>query len=809
MKLFFYSFKKAALTIFNKPGFTGVVVTTMGITLGVLVCILTLSYVLLLNPLPYPDQNRLYQLEHVYVDSTDSFVGSFFTYPAAIKLYEDKNIFEESVLSFHSEKKLTMHPSMPMVRTTYVTPGWFSMYDAKMEVGRAFDQSEAIGTNNPVSILSYDVWQEYFSGDKDVLGKTVEFWGINFKIIGVLSKDFVEPQLHELGKNSHIFMPWDFNPLAAEDRAKWDGAHPGLYFVGKLANAISASQAEQRLTSLVNDLWKEKVAGIDFFKEYSIKMKVQPLKTSILRDVEKTIYFLIAGVVGLLLMATVNIANQFVCRTAENHRKLAISAALGANKRQLFSSIFSETSLLMFLSVLLALVISSFGFMILRDYLAQKLPRVEELYFSYFTLCVAFFIAFIVALFFALLSSNMIDYKALRAALTASGKGSGAQVSKVVRHALIVSQVAMVSVLVLASVTVFRESYSVIKQPLGFETDNITTIYLNAWPDNAQDMVPTLNEITKNLEELAEVEAVSQAFSTLGLFDSPGHTIVSRDENVMVASLPVDSTYFRLIGQEFIDGEPFTSSDIQSINKVVIVNDVYAKRIAPVGSAIGEKIRVGGGDPLTVVGIVKGIKIPGETEVPMRAYYPWPEDKWRLQMLVKIKEGQKMPTSEIINIIDEIGAGGRVSFKVMEQWGDIKSRLLFSQYTTAIISAFLAMLSFFLAAVGLFGILDYSTQLRRYEVGTRMALGATRKHLIIMVIRDNGRLVLLGGGIALVVLAIIYFVIPSQFEEYINFDLTGSTIFTCLIVCGISFFSCYFPLRKFINRQVIFSLRGD
>ena len=152
MSQFIYQQKQAWASLKKKPGFVATVLTTMGTTLGALLCILTLAYLLILKPLPYPEQENLYRVDHQIGDSTGESNATSFTYPGLIHLYENQDIFSEAALLHYGEDVLTSQPSQPATNTTYVTPEWFPLIGAKFVLGRGFENTEAINTNNPVAI---------------------------------------------------------------------------------------------------------------------------------------------------------------------------------------------------------------------------------------------------------------------------------------------------------------------------------------------------------------------------------------------------------------------------------------------------------------------------------------------------------------------------------------------------------------------------------------------------------------------------------------------------------------------------------
>jgi len=329
MSQFLYQQKQAWMSLKKKVGFVTTVVTTMGTTLGALLCVLTLGYLLIVEPLPYPDQDKLYKVIHAIGDKTGETNAQSFTYPGLIHLYKNQDVFDKTALIQYGEDVLTSLPSQPTLSTGYVTPEWFALLDAKMQMGRAFEETEALDTFNPVAVISYKTWQDEFASATDMLDKKVSFSGVSFRVIGVLGENFVEPQIRQTGRDVGMWFPWDYN-LDVRMKERWGNISGALTFVGKLKDTLSTAQAEQILTPLVNDTWVENVVSIPFFSGWSINMKLESLQTAIVGDSQNTVYKLLAGVFGLVLIAFANIANLFMSRTAEQQRQLAIYAALGA-----------------------------------------------------------------------------------------------------------------------------------------------------------------------------------------------------------------------------------------------------------------------------------------------------------------------------------------------------------------------------------------------------------------------------------------------------------------------------------------------
>jgi predicted permease len=825
MNSFLYSIKQAYKSLQQTPSFVFSVITTMSITLGALLCVLTLAYVMLLKPLPYPDSEHLYKVEHVMSKTNEDWSDSSFSYPSLVHLYKNQQVFTDSAMIFYGERNLTSHQAQPRVSTTYVTPQWFELFNIPLAFGRVFSEDEGLDRNIPLAVLSYATWQGIFDGDTNILGKKIFFRDVSFTVIGVAAQDFIEPELIDInardsGRKSQVWLTWDFNNMNERGRTAWAGVEASMVFVGKLKTEVTRSNAEQILTPLVNEKWQAGIAEQDFFKNWQVTIGLNPIKDAILSGKKNSVLLLLAGVFGLVLIASSNIANLFIGRMAQLQKTLAISAAVGAKKAQLFKLLLAESSLLMFVSLMIALVFASVGFEVLQQNLAQVFPRVDEVVLSIFTLSSAVLFAGLFALFFALLGNNMINYRAISHHLHGSGKGVNVQVSKKIRYSLIVSQVAIASVLVFGNLSLFSEALKVINQPLGVNTANFVDIDFSTARRPTQEEIdgPVLGTAIKNsLLALPQVEAVSNSQSPLSGFNEWTLTNVATNEHIIPEVKSVDEQYFQLIDQPLLAGDYFTIHDIREgftgpegkvDNMVIIVNDVLAKHLTPKGNSLddvlGKKVLMGSDELFTIIGIVQGMRMPGASTVPVRAYVP--SSVHSINMVVKLKPNQTLSREQVVTAVSEVTS--LFSLFSMKDVAEIHQQLLFSQRATAITTGTLALLTILLAALGLYGILSYSTQMRRYEIGTRLALGAKRGDIIKLIVHDNLLAVTLGIVISIFVLLGLMIGFNEPLKNIINISLFPLFLLTLLLIGGIAFNACYLPLREYINKPAQYSLRG-
>ena len=801
----FYELKQAYLSLKQKPLFVFSVVSTMGITLGALLCVLTLAYVMLIKPLPYPEQDRLYAVEHQYINAQGGKDAVGFSYPNLINLYKNQQAFANGVLVGNFQNLLSSLPSQPIENISYVTPEFFTLFTVPMVKGRIFEQSEGLGTNNPVAVLSYDAWVKDFSQDENILSKKITVRGVSFNIIGVIANSFIEPQ-PSAGIKSAIWLPWDYNNDLRQQN-QWAGLSNNLTYIGKLKQNITVTQAQQNISALINETWQKHVADDPFAKGMQINLKLFGLQQVILGNSPLTVILLIFGILGLVIIAVGNLINLYISHSIEQQKKIAIQTYVGASKRSIFNQFLTETVLLMLCSIVLALATAVLGFKLLALYLSAFLPRISELHFSVELLLLSGVFVVLFSYLFARVQRHTINYKNLSSLIQSSGKGTSAQISTKARKLLITAQVAVAALLILINLNLFKEATNAISTPLGFNVNNIYSLSLSftssARPSRKQHK-EIMREFRRQITLLPQVDSISKSSSPLDPFGMNAITIEETNEKFSMQSKRVDHHYFSLIEQRILQGNTFTKEQIKNKSMVVIINDVFAKKISPENKAIGMKLDLGVHKTAVIIGVVQGVLLPGESTIPKRVYTDVPSD---FQLLIKLKENQHLPRQQLIDLLQTLNKQYAV-FSYISLSDDQKHQF-FTQKVTAITTAFLTCLTLFLAAIGLYGILSYSTQMRRFEIGTRMAIGAKRADLIKLIIQDNAHAILLGMGISVLLISALALGFSEQLQSYLTWQLIPLFLITLGLVSLISFAACYLPLRQYINKPAVYSLQGS
>ncbi|MFZ8201763.1 ABC transporter permease [Alteromonas portus] len=790
-------------------GFVGSVTVTLGVTLGALLAVLTLSFYIVWQALPYPEQDQIVKLDYQRIDQNNEIQSTKYLYPAAVDLYKS-SLQEQTVdlmaLSRYGQEVLVSKQNQPRVNTLYVTPEWFAVFGSKTVLGRFFTENEGIDSFVPGAVISYDAWKTLFNGDSNVLSQSITVNGKSHPIVGVLEESFVEPEVYQIGRQNQVWLPWDFNN--SEYQGYWGLADNEIVVMAKTHPNVKLKHVGMTLSIHANELFQQSSTGNGNTKPLRVNLVAEPIREVVSQDSFGTIILLLAGGFGLVAIAITNIANLMMARTVAQLKKLSIAAALGAKKKHLFYSLFAESSVLVCMSLVFAFLIASFTLMLVKQYCSEWIPRTQELQLNWFTALTAVVLAIVLALTFAWLNSRLINYSELKSAIQSSGKGTGGQISKKSRNLLIGCQISVATLLVCISSALIIDSAKHLNKKLGVDTDelmfmefSIATLEWKGWGHYA----PDVKRLQDNLIGVAEVQSMSFARSPLDDLHQFPVVDTQTNQDYFPFHRNVDEYYFDVSGQKILLGRGFTKEDIEQSSPVVIVNQTFANLLAAsYETTLGKKIAVKGEKPLEIVGIVQDLHLPNKREVPPRFYVP--NNGSGMWALVKLAPNQIFDRAKMIDQLSQIN-----SQFVLTKYESVDESLFnanFNTLFTLVASAVLSLLTILLASVGLFGILSYSTQIRRVEICTRMAIGAKQKAIIAMVLRDNLGVVSIGLAIG-VILCITFF---NLFGEGI-FSTTlvaylPAILITAIVISALVLMASYIPLKNFFKQPITKGLRG-
>jgi len=812
MKRFLRSLKfelaLAKSALLNVAGFSSTVIATLSVTLGVLICIFSLNHVLLVKSLPYPSAEQLVVVQQTYHEDGEDYFGAQ-SAPGMLLWYKNQQVFDQFALVFDFKQMVADHPDQPSALINFVTPEYFSLLSPAMHLGRVINENEGLDTHQAKVVLSYKTWQQWYKSDDNIIGQKVMLGHVSYKVIGVTSENFIAPA-NRYNQAPDFWLPWDYQTL---DVNNWGVMTRALNSIGKLKAGISTQQATAHLSTMLDEGYAASGTPKSGDKAGAL---IVSLKDIIVGDSSRVALLLLSGVIGLLLIAVTNVTNLFLSRAAQKQRTMAIQAALGAKPNQLFIAMFAESLILSLIAGTLGLLIAGWGFVLLEELAGTQLPRIAELGLDQTTLLFTGFMVVLLATIFAKLSSRVVNYDSLQIQLQSSGKGSGLQVSKRVRNFLIALQVALATLLLAGATIVIEQALETVLHPLGFNEEDV--LYLRVErpkgasysPESLVEMNLLTLSIKSELEKLPQVVSVSRSIKPVIFKGTNSMTLTDRDGNRVggYAFNMVDDNYFDILELPLVAGRTFTKQkDPRYHINEIMLSESLARELAPGGDAIGKIYHIQPTQPLKVIGIVKDYYRPGMTSDYgyQRYYMPYAafED---FGFDIKLTKEAVLNRETILPLLLKLNSKLRIRTVISHE--NQHAELIYKHKLTAGLTLVLGLLSLLLAAAGIYGVLNYSTQMRRYELGIHLSLGAKTHRVRNMVMKESLLPVLLGMSISAILSVGIFLVVRQQVDFAISLNIVGM-LTVIPIMLAVAYLACYIPIQAAISQDPIKALRNE
>jgi predicted permease len=768
-------FSTALYALSKAKGYAATVVLTLGLTLGTLVAMFNLNYQILAAPLPYADEDQLVVGSTAWLDKDGSVTSPRIMPKVIQQIYAKPSdaLSDQALFDYAGFATLRDLAHSPTVQLAYTTPGYMRMYQMPLLHGRSFSADEEVGNHNAVAVISEQIWRSQYLADPTVVGRHISIGNADFRVIGIAAADFIQPAFTGPADNRiDVWLPWDFN--APFHNMPDSNLGSALYLV-KLKDPATRHTFEQEIRPQLNSLWQDASAVVTSMAGRSVRFNAEPARLILEGDSRQQTLWMLAGSLVLLLIAAANITNLLLSRSARQQRNMTIQAALGAQRHHLLSQILAELSWLMLAAMVLGLFVAEGAYRLLRSYAADTLPRLSELGFAWPAFVFALLSTLILAFGFAQLISRQLNYRALQQNLQSSGKGSGLQINTTTRQLLIGSQVMLAAVLLVCSAQVLLQSLSQLRSQVGFATDDRYQISIEdiaPAPDSSLPIEQRRAVFRQRKEELMQVRdlllqhpAVVDASvgsgapaSFNGFSGNWGAYLVSPDNltDVIEASVThTDQHFLPLFDITLLQGRNFTAQEISTQAQVVVINQALAEKLQPGGDLVGQQLHSQSGGPVyDIIGISANHNLP-EAGFNTERYRTYTTRSlfYGGYLLLQLKPGMQIDKTTLNQALSQVSPHYRAAgiYRIQD---NVNLALIRDYLATSVTSA-LVLLSFLLAAIGIYGVLSYSVQLRRFELGVRMAIGARPATILRQLLGENLKPVCAGlvlAGLLLVAL---------------------------------------------------------
>jgi predicted permease len=745
---------RSAMRQFVKtPGVTAVVIITIALAVGANTALFSVVNGVLLNPLPYPQPEQLVTLH----ESKPNFDTGSIAFPNFRDWREDNHSFSSMAISRDYGFSLTGTGEPMQVTGQFVTSDYFKVLGVEPMLGRTFAPGEDEIGAAPIALISEGLWRRKFESAPDIVGKIMTLDGRGFTIIGVIPASF-HFALGNFGTQHDIYAPvgqWNNNLLNTRT------AGLGFHGIGRLKPGVTIEQASADMASVTSNL---AAAFPDTNK--GIGAKLIPLKRWIAGGVRPFLLVLLAGVGFVLLIACANVANLLLAHSATRTREFAIRAALGASQSRVLRQLLTESIALGLAGGTFGLLLAAWGTRAALGILPTALPRAEEIGLDLHVLLFTLAISVFAGILFGLAPALKMLSTTLHDSLKESGRGLSRSLHRV-QSTFVIAEMAMALVLLVGAGLMIRTLMRLWNVDPGFNPRNVMTIGLSLPPSMMGSSPETIRaafrEIDSKISTIPGVEAVSQIWGALPMGGDDEQTFwiegqpkpASDSEKSWAIDYIVEPGYLKAMSLPLERGRFFTDEDNEHSPRVIVVDDVFAKKFFPDQDPIGRRILEDDSHPAEIVGVVGHVKQWGldrDDSEKLRAQFYIPcmqmpdsfismapsgsavvirSDRGGTGLLDSIRRASQQISGEMVvfdpRSMDEVIAGslGRRRFSMI------------------LLVAF-AALALLLASVGIYGVLSYVVGERTREIGIRMALGAHESDILRLILRGAGKLATIG-----------------------------------------------------------------
>jgi putative ABC transport system permease protein len=793
----------------KRPLFYSVVILTLALGIGANTAIFTVVNAVLLQPLPYPEPDRLVMLwTYNPLQGFDKDVG---TYPNFDDWRRAGNSFERMSAYSGASVTLTGRGDPAQIRGARVTHEFFETMGVAPVRGHAFDPANGLAGGERVVVLAHGLWTRRFGADASIVGQRLLLSGVSHEVVGVMPASFAQPA------DAELWMPLaPVGPLESLFTAR--GSY-WLTIVGRLKPGVSLADAQAEMDAIAARLEAQYPANA------GIGVRLVPMHEELVGDVRRPLVILLGAVCFVLLIACANVANLLLTRAASRQRELAIRAALGAGRLRLLRQLLTESLVLGMLGGVAGLAVAAWATGLLQSLAPPELPRLSNVVIDAQVLAYAAGASLLTGLLFGIVP-GLHASRGESAGYLKEGGRTGADTARGgrLRTGLAISEVAIAVVLLVGSGLLIRSSIALNNEDPGFATRGVLTMRLQlpaAKYDEPARVAAFYDQLVERLAALPGVESAA-AGSSLLLSRLPGSASISIEgrpplpadaQNIPVPYDSVTPEYLSTLEIPLRRGRMFSRADAPQSQAVVIVNESFVRRFFPGEDPLGRRVTFGNPSApdtrwQTIVGVVADTKRGGFDREPWaEVYFPMRQAPESRAFVLLRTSGD--PAALIAAAQAAVWSIDRdqaiTSTRTMPEL--LAEREANRRFTTLLLGLFAAV-ALALAVIGIYGVIAYSTAQRTQEIGIRMALGADRATVLRMVLGNGLRIAAAGLG-----LGVAGALMLTQVLSGLLFGVGAHDPVTFGIVAGglllVALAACSIPARRAMRIEPVVAMKGD
>jgi predicted permease len=736
----------------QKPGFVAITMLILALGVGSTTVMFAVINSVLLRPLPFPKPDRLVIL-HGFMKDFGEFWG--FSYPDFTDIKRESRSVRIAGWTY-SSGTISAPGDAEHVEGRQISAELFPILEVVASCGRGFRTDEDSRDATPVAIISYGLWQSRFAGNCSAVGRTLIFDGKTYDVIGVVPPGF------QLSGEADVYTPLgqSTEPQMQNREAR------RIQVIGRLAPGFTLNQAEAEVTLISRHLAEEYPKS-----NAGVSMRIHPLLQEVVSDVRGTLWLLLAAIGLVLLVACVNIASLFLTRAISRERELAMRAALGASRGRLVRQCMTESAVLGFCGGVLGI---SAAVVSLRPFVALwpgNLPRAEEIHMDWRVLCFGVGISLSCGLLFGLTPALRVPMHRLEEALRAGGRSVTGN-SRRLHSPFVISEIALAFVLLVSAGMLGRTLLALSSLNPGFNAHNVLTARFALSPkvlENPSQIRSAWRDVLHRARRLPDVEFAALADiipmregENVGPYRTTPNPLPPNQQPVALGST-VTPDYLKVMGIPLLEGRFFDEHDREGSQPVVIVDENLAQHAFGRKDIVGRHIWISamGAAPIEIVGVVGHVRHWGlagddQSRVHDQMYYPFAQVPIPLLHFFSSVMSIAIRTrTSPLNIVEPLqrelrGASGDQALYEIRTMEQLVGASLARQRFLSLLFGIFAGLALLLACIGVYGVLAYLTGQRTSEIGVRMAVGASARDVMWLVLRQSLKMIVAGIGLGMV-----------------------------------------------------------
>ncbi len=798
--------------VLAKPAFSLIVILALALGIGVNSSIFSVVNGVLLKPLAYKDPDQLIRIWEKWGGFEHGSVAYL-----NFKDWRERNQSFDLMAAYRwTGFNLTGGDQAERIFGRQVSSEMLKVLGVAPALGRDFNADEDREGASAVALISDSLWKRRFGSDPSVTDKTLILNDESYQVVGVLPADF-----HYFGDEAEVLVPIEASKARALKERSW---HPGIQVLARLKPGVNLAQARSDMTSIAASLGEQYPVTN---KEHWVSLG--SLYDATVGDVRSLLLMLLAAVSFVLAIACANVANLMLARASTRQKEMAIRSALGASRLRIIRLLITESVMLALVGGAFGLLIAYWGTSLALKALPDALPRVNDIKVDGHVLLFTFAASLITGIIFGLAPALQASNPNLNETLKEGGR-SGSSHRQGLRRTLVITEIAISLVLLVGAGLLIRSFIALNQVSAGFDDRNLLTFDVSLSAKEFAE-APKVRRFYKDFMEKIEALPGVQAAATtellpLGGSDSENQFYVTNRPKPSPSELPLamfyvtHPGYLKTMNIALLQGRYFEERDTLTSAPVMVIDENMVKEYFPEQNPLGQYISMPTGADkaidFQIIGVVGHVKqenlhTEGGSGVGPQMYISIHQvpDEFISQgttLIVRTSTEPKSYLAAMRSALASIGGNATISnVKTMEQ---LRGELLAVRRFTLILVAIFSALALILAAIGIYGVISYSVAQRTQEIGIRMALGASPRQVLQMVVGGGAKLavigILIGAAGALVL---------TQFIRSFLFGVNPSDPLTftgiALMLAGVAVLASYVPARRAMKVDPNTALRHE